>query len=132
MTSGVAFQENYLDPTSDIAVLAGLTLGQDPGGSVSAVKRFNTRVAPPGQRFSYASAESLVLGLVLAGATRRNVSDYTKEKLWTPLGADADAAWVIDSEAKLVLVQTAVREGSDSEGDQELFALWSALSSQLR
>jgi CubicO group peptidase (beta-lactamase class C family) len=96
MTSGMSFQENYLDATSDIAVLAGLTLGQDPGGSLSAVKRFKTRVCPTGERFSYASDEPLVLGLVLAGATRRNVSDYASEKLWMPLGAEADAAWLID------------------------------------
>jgi CubicO group peptidase (beta-lactamase class C family) len=61
------------------------------------VKRFNTRAAQPGKSFSYSSAESLVLGLVLAGATRRTVSDYATEKLWGPLGAEADASWIIDA-----------------------------------
>jgi CubicO group peptidase (beta-lactamase class C family) len=37
------------------------------------VKQFNTRLSPPGVRFSYSSAESLVLGLVLAAATKRLV-----------------------------------------------------------
>jgi CubicO group peptidase (beta-lactamase class C family) len=96
MTSGVSFRENYSDPGSDIYTLANLTLGQDPGGSVAAVKRFNTREAEPGQRFSYSSAESLVLGLVLAGATRRTVADYASEKLWVPLGAEAAASWNTD------------------------------------
>ena len=44
MSSGVAFREVYTDPASDIATLARLTLGQDPGGSLPAVKRFNTRL----------------------------------------------------------------------------------------
>jgi CubicO group peptidase (beta-lactamase class C family) len=38
---------------------------------------------------------------------------------------------LVDPEAKLVLVQTAVRHGSDQVADQELLALWGALSSQL-
>jgi CubicO group peptidase (beta-lactamase class C family) len=88
MSSGVSFREDYADPRSDIYTLAELTLGQGAGGSLAAVKRFNTRAAPPGHRFSYASAESLVLGLVLAGATRRTVSDYASEKVWQPLGTE--------------------------------------------
>jgi CubicO group peptidase (beta-lactamase class C family) len=96
MSSGVSFREVYTDATSDILTLARLTLGQDRGGSLAALKRFNTRVAQPGERFSYSSAETLVLGLVLSHATRRNVSDFTREKLWQPLGAEADASWTID------------------------------------
>jgi CubicO group peptidase (beta-lactamase class C family) len=223
MSSGVAFREVYTDPTSDIATLARLTLGQDPGGSLPAVKRFNTRLAPPGQRFHYASAETSVLGLVLAHATRRTIADYAREKLWEPLGAEAEATWnmdamgqevtfayfnavlrdwarlglmlahdgmwagkrivprewllasttiapqeghlrlgapwsgygyqtwlvagnrrmfalrgyrgqfvIVDPEAKLVLVQTAARTGSDPIADRELLALWAAVTSRLR
>jgi CubicO group peptidase (beta-lactamase class C family) len=47
--------------------------------------------------FSYSSAETLVLGLVLVAATQRTVSDYASEKLWQPLGAEADASWIIDA-----------------------------------
>ena len=97
MSSGVAFSEEYSNPSSDIYTLARLTLAQDPVGSLAAVKRFNTRRAAPGVRFSYSSAESLVLGLVLAAATKRTVSDYAAEKLWQPLGAEADATWNIDA-----------------------------------
>ncbi len=97
MASGVAFREVYTDMQSDIATLALATLGQAPGGSLAVLPRFNTRQAPPGQRFSYSSAESTVLGLVLAGATRRTVSDHASAKLWQPLGAEADATWCIDA-----------------------------------
>lgn len=47
------FREVYWDTTSDINTLALLTLGQDPLGSLAAVARFNTRLAEPGERFSY-------------------------------------------------------------------------------
>jgi CubicO group peptidase (beta-lactamase class C family) len=97
MASGVAFREVYTDVHSDISVLARLVLAPDSSGSLTAVKYFNTRYAPAGEKFSYSSAESLVLGLVLAGATRRTVADYASEKLWGPLGAEADASWIIDA-----------------------------------
>lgn len=97
MASGVAFSEDYDNRSSDINKLARMTVEQDPAGSVAAVKQFNTRRSPPGARFSYSSAESLVLGLVLAAATKRTVSDYAAEKLWQPLGAEADATWIIDA-----------------------------------
>ena len=97
MASGVAFSEDYANRSSDIYALARLTLEQDPAGSLAAVKQFNTRRAAPGARFSYSSAETLVLGLVLAAATKRTVSDYAAEKLWQPLGAEADATWIIDA-----------------------------------
>ena len=97
MSSGVAFSEDYADKSSDIYTLARLTVEQDPSGSLAAVKRFNARRQAPGLRFSYSSAETMVLGLVLAAATKRTVSDYAAEKLWQPLGAEADATWIIDA-----------------------------------
>src|SRR5262249_16685747 len=97
MSSGVVFSEVYSDTASDIWTLSRLTIQQGPEGSLQAVKRFNRRYAQPGQRFHYASAESLVLGLVLRGATGRSISDYAREKLWEPLGAEADASWGVDA-----------------------------------
>ncbi|WFU44801.1 serine hydrolase [Bradyrhizobium sp. CB82] len=97
MASGVAFSEDYADRSSDINKLARMTVEQDSAGSLNAVKQFNTRRDAPGARFSYSSAESLVLGLVLAAATKRTVADYAAEKLWQPLGAEADATWIIDA-----------------------------------
>lgn len=97
MASGVAFSEDYENRSSDINKLARMTVEQDSAGSLAAVKQFNTRRSPQGARFSYSSAESLVLGLVLAAATKRTVSDYAAEKLWQPLGAEADATWIIDA-----------------------------------
>ena len=97
MRSGVYFREDYADSASDIHTLARLTLEQHPGGSLAAVKRFDQRRAPAGALFSYSSADTVVLGLVLAAATGRAVSDYAAAKLWKPLGAEADASWIIDA-----------------------------------
>ena len=64
---------------------------------MQAVKRFKRRIVQPGLHFNYASAETSVLGLVLASATKRKVSDYAREKLWEPLGAEAGASWGVDA-----------------------------------
>jgi CubicO group peptidase (beta-lactamase class C family) len=95
MSSGVAFRETY-DGTDDSTMLARAMLTQQPGGGLELLKRFNTRSAPPGDRWSYSSAETLVLGLVLTRATGTSLSDYTRRKLWEPLGAEADATWLVD------------------------------------
>jgi CubicO group peptidase (beta-lactamase class C family) len=41
-----------------------------------------------------------VLGLVLAAATRRTVSEYASAKLWHALGSEADASWIIDAQGQ--------------------------------
>jgi len=97
MSSGVAFSESYTDTTSDIWTLSRLTIQQGPEGSLQALKRYDRRIVQPGRHFHYASSETLVLGLALAGATGRNVSDYAREKLWEPIGAEAAASWGVDS-----------------------------------
>ena len=100
MRSGVFFREDYGDTTSDIFTLARLTVEQDPAGSLAAVKLFSRRRAAPGALFSYSSADTVVLGLVLAAATRRTVSEYASEMLWHALGAEADASWIIDAQGQ--------------------------------
>jgi CubicO group peptidase (beta-lactamase class C family) len=63
---------------------------------VSAVTPFNERAVPSGTKFSYASVETQVLGLVLRAATGRSVAEYLREKIWQPIGAEADATWLVD------------------------------------
>ena len=33
---------------------------------------------------------------MLAAAVGRSVSEYLQEKIWQPIGAEADAAWLVD------------------------------------
>src|SRR5205814_861117 len=95
MSSGVRFVENY-SGRDDVAQLARDTfLLRGPGG-VEAVTRFNDRAVPAGTKFSYASVETQVLGLVLRNAVRRPVAEYLSEKIWRPIGAEADATWLVD------------------------------------
>jgi CubicO group peptidase (beta-lactamase class C family) len=95
MSSGVRFTENY-GGRDDSARLVRDTYVQLGAGGVEAVKPYNDRVRPSGTRFSYASVETQVLGLVLRTVTGRPVAEYLQEKIWEPMGAEADATWLID------------------------------------
>jgi len=95
MSSGVRFVEQYV-PGDDVSKLAMGTFIQRGPGGVGAVTEFNERAVAPGTKFSYASVETEVLGLVLAAAVGRTVSEYLQEKIWQPIGAEADASWIID------------------------------------
>lgn len=96
MSSGVKFVEAYTGNDDIMRLARTLLLHRGPGGP-EALEPYRERVAPPGKVFSYASSETYVLGLVLRAATGRNLSEYLSEKIWQPMGAEADAAWNIDA-----------------------------------
>ncbi len=95
MSSGVDFREDY-DGRDDVTKLAVKTLFQQGPGGADSVMEFTSRVRPAGTKWYYASAETEVLSLVVAAATGRNLSEYLSEKIWIPMGAEADAMWLVD------------------------------------
>jgi CubicO group peptidase (beta-lactamase class C family) len=95
MSSGVRFIENY-SGRDDSSRLFAETVVQVGSGGVEAVKPYNERIRRGGTTFSYASVETQVLGLVLRSAVGHPVAEYLQEKIWQPMGAEADATWLID------------------------------------
>jgi CubicO group peptidase (beta-lactamase class C family) len=95
MSSGVRFLEVY-SGRDDVARLSRDTFLQLGPGGVEAVTPFNERAVPAGTKFSYASVETQVLGLVLRHAVGQPVAEYLSEKIWRPMGAEADATWLVD------------------------------------
>src|SRR5262249_22558519 len=93
--------------------LARATFVQRGDGGAAAVTPFNERVVPSGTRFYYASVETEVLGLVLRSATGRPVTAYLEEKIWQPMGAEADATWLVDrsgQEATFCCINAVLRD----------------------
>jgi CubicO group peptidase (beta-lactamase class C family) len=98
MSSGVDFGEDR-DQGRDLDRLwIDMVRGTGSKGTIASIAQFNRRIAPPGTRFYYASIEPDVLGLVLHYAVNKSASDYLREKIWEPIGAEADAKWLIDAE----------------------------------
>jgi len=95
MASGVSFTENY-NGMDDVARLWVDLFGEQGKDAITSVAQFSTRVAPPGTRWHYASAETEVLGLVLRAAIGKPITDYLGETIWQQIGTEADASWIID------------------------------------
>jgi len=100
MSSGVDFGENR-DGGRDLNQLWNdmvAAAGFYSKGTVRSIAQFNRRIASPGTRYYYASIEPDVLGLVLHYAVDRSASEYLHDKVWEPIGAEADAKWLLDAE----------------------------------
>ena len=98
MSSGVDFGEDR-DGGRDLNRLwQDLVAGRGGKGTVASIVQFNQRTAPPGTRFAYASIEPDVLGMVLHQAIGKSAAEYLQEKIWKPIGAEADATWLLDAQ----------------------------------
>jgi CubicO group peptidase (beta-lactamase class C family) len=90
MASGIAWNEDYEDPESDVARAAALN-----GVALTDYLAQLPRVASPGTRFNYNTAESNLLGEVLRSAIGMNAAPYLSQKIWQPMGMESDANWLL-------------------------------------
>jgi CubicO group peptidase (beta-lactamase class C family) len=94
MSSGVAFDEDYDNPFSDINMLFIRTMAM--GTPVEETIAGLQGIRAPGVFNDYVSSDSLALGLVLEAATGMPVAEYLASRLWGPMGAETDASWSTD------------------------------------
>lgn len=88
MASGVAWDEDYVDPQSDVLSY--------PAMDVVAMLDFlgsKPRVAEPGTVFNYNTGETDLVGALLRAAIGNNLAAYLEYKIWQPFGMEADAWW---------------------------------------
>ena len=50
----------------------------------------------PGSKFNYSTLDTFVLGWILERAAGKPLAQQTQERLWGPLGAEADGFWLAD------------------------------------
>jgi CubicO group peptidase (beta-lactamase class C family) len=93
MSSGMRWNEDYSDRESDINVFGRVFRR---GESLDAFAARCVRGREPGTYNLYNSTDTHVIGMVLRHATGRSLAEYLKEKLWDPIGAEADAFWIVD------------------------------------
>ncbi len=94
MSSGVAFDEDYLDFNSDINRMGRvLALGGSMDGFAAGLTE---RAAEPGARMHYVSIDTHVVGMVLAGAAGQPIRDLMVDKIIQPLGLEMDPIYLTD------------------------------------
>lgn len=95
MSSGVLFNEDYGDFNSDINRMGRYFALGMPMADFAATL---TNEKPPGTYNHYVSIDTQVLGMILVKATNMSITEYSKLKIWNPIGAQDDAHWIIDNE----------------------------------
>ena len=92
MTAGLDFDENY--SWNPFSKMAKLYMGNNSLKVLKSLKFINI----PGENFSYDSATTAILGLVVERATGKPYADYLSEKVWQPLGMERSALIGLDSQ----------------------------------
>ncbi len=139
MSSGVAFNEDYLDKNSDINKM-GRVLAL--GGSMDDFSAgINSRARAPGSARQYVSIDTHVIGMVLRAATGKTVHDIFDERLWSQVGFGADSYYMTDGGDRAfvlgglnmrtrdyALFGKLMRDGGIYQGKQIIPAEWVAQS----
>ena len=94
MSSGVVFDEDYLDQNSDINRMGRvLALGGEMDNFAAALTE--TFVAP-GEEWKYVSIDTHVIGMVVRGATGRPIAELLSERVIAPLGLEHTPYYLTD------------------------------------
>lgn len=94
MSSGVVFDEDYLDYDSDINRMGRvLALG---GSMDEFAAGLSETFTAPGTDWQYVSIDTHVIGMVIRGATGRSVAELLSEKIIAPLGLEEAPYYLTD------------------------------------
>ena len=112
MTSGVRWNENYGDPNSDVARFDKQPPEEGVESLVSYLRRL-PREAPAGTRWNYSTGETNLVGILVAQAVGKPISEYLSEKVWKPAGMEQQATWILSRTGREIsgcCIQAATRD----------------------
>ncbi len=112
MSSGVAWNEDYGDPNSDVAQIADYKSPNDLSDTVSYMKDL-PRAHPPGEVWNYSTGETNLIGLLVRAVTGKDLATYLSEKVWAPYGMQQSGSWLLNddgSEISGCCIQAATRD----------------------
>jgi CubicO group peptidase (beta-lactamase class C family) len=97
MRSGVKWNEDYTDPKSDVNQFAFQPARKDGMDPVVGYMAKRPRAHKPGTTFHYDTGETELTGILVSRATKKHLADYLSEKIWSKIGAEQDAVWMLDT-----------------------------------
>ena len=95
MTSGVAWNEDYTDPDSDVAKMLAIAPVAGESQAVTYARTLK-REAPAGEKWVYKTLETNLLGLIVEQATGKSLAAYSAEKIVEPAGFSGGLFWMQD------------------------------------
>ncbi|MDB4187833.1 beta-lactamase family protein [Sulfitobacter sp.] len=94
MASGVTFDEDYLDQSSDINRMGRvLALG---GSMDDFASGLTETFAPAGEGWKYVSIDTHILSMLVRGATARPIAELLSEKVVAPMGLEREPYYLTD------------------------------------
>jgi len=112
MSSGVAWDETYTDPNSDVARF-NTHVAEDGGSNLVSYMSQLPRAHPAGEVWNYSTGETNLIGILVREATGRDLADYLSEKIWQPYGMQQDASWLLNQDGTEIsgcCIQAATRD----------------------
>lgn len=91
MSSGVAWNEDYDDPESDVSKAGAL--------SGVALYKYLAKLpadVTPGEKFNYNTGETNLVGSLVRAAIGNNLATYATEKIWKAFGMESEANWPLN------------------------------------
>lgn len=95
MTSGVAWNEDYTDPDSDVAKMLAVAPVEGESQAVTYARTL-IREAPAGEKWVYKTLETNLLGLIVEEATGKSLAEYAAQKIVLPAGFEGPLFWMQD------------------------------------
>lgn len=95
MTSGIAWNEDYEDPNSDVAQMYQSPCKNTESHILTYMKPLKF-VHQPGTYWNYSTGETDLVGILIQKATGKSLADYLSEKIWQPWGMEHCAYWLAD------------------------------------
>ena len=95
MTSGVAWNEDYTDPESDVAQMNRFVVEYGPNAMVEQLSRLG-REAPAGEKWVYKTGETNLIGMVIENAVGLPLAEYAQENIVEPAGFEGGLFWMSD------------------------------------
>tara|TARA_R110000787_G_scaffold93939_8_gene196393 strand:- start:14273 stop:15472 length:1200 start_codon:yes stop_codon:yes gene_type:complete len=112
MTSGIAWNEDYDDPHSDVAQFGSQRVEPGKSGVATYMAKL-PRAHAPGEVWNYSTGETSLIGILVMRATGKPLVDYLSEKIWRSYGMQQDASWLLGQDGYEIsgcCIQAAVRD----------------------
>ncbi|MEM7077685.1 MAG: serine hydrolase, partial [Pseudomonadota bacterium] len=94
MSSGIAWNEDYGDPNSDVARFSQHVTADDMPAVVSYMRGL-ARAHPAGEVWNYSTGETNLIGILVSAATGQKLTDYLSSRIWERIGMQQSGTWIL-------------------------------------
>ena len=94
MSSGARWNEDYEDPTADVARFNNATPDEGVDATVSYMRTLQ-RAHSAGTVWHYNTGETNLVGVLVSSAVGKPLAQYLQERIWHPAGMESEATWLL-------------------------------------